>query len=72
MGGLGIRRTIPFNQALMGKWLWRFATENNAFWRQVIASKYGVEKGDWCTKEGRGGAWSLFMETYQIGVAALQ
>ena len=49
-----MRQTIPFNQALLGKWLWRFATENTAFWRQVIASKYGVGRGDWDTKEVRG------------------
>uniref|UniRef100_A0A2N9GD74 Reverse transcriptase domain-containing protein n=1 Tax=Fagus sylvatica TaxID=28930 RepID=A0A2N9GD74_FAGSY len=55
IGGLGIRQTILFNQALLGKWLWRFATENTAFWRQVIASKYGVGNGDWYTKEDRGG-----------------
>ena len=55
MGGLGIRQTIPFNQALLGKWLWRFATKNTEFWRQVIASKYGVGNGDWYTKEVRGG-----------------
>jgi hypothetical protein len=51
LGGLGVRQTIPFNQALLRKWLWRFATERNTFWHQVIASKYGVGRGDWYTKE---------------------
>ena len=54
IGGLGVRQTIPFKQALLGKWLWHFATKNTAFWRQVIASKYGVGRGDWDTKEVRG------------------
>uniref|UniRef100_A0A2N9GX79 Reverse transcriptase domain-containing protein n=1 Tax=Fagus sylvatica TaxID=28930 RepID=A0A2N9GX79_FAGSY len=67
MGGLGIRQTIPFNQALMGKWLWRFATENNAFWRQVIASKYGVEKGDWYTKEEREGHGVCLWKHIRLG-----
>jgi hypothetical protein len=54
-GGLGLRQIIPFNQALMGKWLWRFANERNAFWRQVIVSKYGCDRDGWHSKEGQGG-----------------
>ena len=40
-GGLGIRKLSLFNQALLGKWLWRFGIEKDALWRQVIESKYG-------------------------------
>jgi hypothetical protein len=54
-GGLGLRQIIPFNQALLGKWLWRFANERNAYWRHVIACKYGCDRDGWHSKEGRGG-----------------
>uniref|UniRef100_A0A2N9H476 Reverse transcriptase domain-containing protein n=1 Tax=Fagus sylvatica TaxID=28930 RepID=A0A2N9H476_FAGSY len=54
-GGLGLRRIISFNQALLGKWLWRFANERNAYWRQVIGCKYGCDRDGWHSKEGRGG-----------------
>jgi hypothetical protein len=54
-GGLGLRQIIPFNQALLGKWLWRFANERNALWRQVIGCKYGCDRDGWHSKEGRGG-----------------
>ena len=39
-----------FNQALLGKWLWRFGEEVNHLWRQVIATKYGEVSGGWCTR----------------------
>jgi hypothetical protein len=40
-GGLGIRNMRRFNQALLGKWLWRFAHEEGAWWRSVLVAKYG-------------------------------
>ena len=46
-GGLGIRKLSLFNQALLGKWLWRFGIEKDALWRQVIESKYGSLWGGW-------------------------
>ena len=43
IGGLGIRKIGLFNQALLGKWLWRFRKEAIHLWRQVIATKYGED-----------------------------
>jgi hypothetical protein len=40
-GGLGIRNVRKFNQALLGKWLWRYAHEGEAWWRSVLVAKYG-------------------------------
>jgi hypothetical protein len=38
-GGLGIRNLVLFNQALLGKWLWRFGIEKIALWQRVISLK---------------------------------
>lgn len=35
-GGLGLRRSSVMNKALLGKWLWTFATEKEALWRKVV------------------------------------
>ena len=45
LGGLGLRKARLFNDALLGKWLWRFGIEKDALWRRVIEVKYGCEWG---------------------------
>jgi len=31
------------NEALKTKWLWRFAKEENAMWKNLIEAKYGID-----------------------------
>ena len=40
------------NAALKIKWIWRFAKEDDAFWRKAIVAKYGVEDLGWWSKKG--------------------
>lgn len=47
--GLGVHKIITFNQALLGKWLWRFRVEQEHFWHTIIKKKYGEFQGDWST-----------------------
>ena len=42
-----------FNKALLGKWLWRYATEPMSLWRRVVDSKYGSQWGGWCSKHSK-------------------
>ena len=53
-GGLGIRSLSNFNKALLGKWNWRFAMEENSVWRNIISLKYGMEEGGWFSNTPRG------------------
>lgn len=41
-GGLGIKRLLEHNQALLAKWWWRFTKEKDALWNKVITNKYGL------------------------------
>jgi hypothetical protein len=59
--GLGIRNLKTFNQALLSKWLWRYGSERDAWWRVVVDSKYGSIRGGWCSRKPSGafgvGVW---------------
>uniref|UniRef100_A0A2N9H333 Reverse transcriptase domain-containing protein n=1 Tax=Fagus sylvatica TaxID=28930 RepID=A0A2N9H333_FAGSY len=59
-GGLNIRSLRRFNEALLGKWLWRFGVEREALWRQVVVGKYGALEGGWTSKMPTG--------TYGVGL----
>lgn len=41
LGGLGIGNLWHRNISLLFKWWWRFITEPNALWRNVVLDKYG-------------------------------
>jgi hypothetical protein len=69
-GGLGIRNVRRFNQALLGKWLWRFAQEEGAWWRLVLVVKYGLVWGVWRSGDIFGshgvGLWKFICMGWQI------
>ena len=39
------------NDALKTKWLWRFAKEEDAMWKNVIKVKYGIDDLGWWTRK---------------------
>ncbi|PWA99424.1 RNA-directed DNA polymerase, eukaryota, Reverse transcriptase zinc-binding domain protein [Artemisia annua] len=51
MGGLGIGSLSTSNLGLLGKWWWRFHTEPDALWRQVISSIHGSFGGFYSNRE---------------------
>ncbi|RVX07536.1 putative ribonuclease H protein [Vitis vinifera] len=53
-GGLGLRKLVPLNKALLGKWVWRFARAKDEMWKQVLMAKYGQEEFGWRTKKANG------------------
>ncbi|CAL5420590.1 unnamed protein product [Camellia sinensis] len=46
-GGLGIRRLRDVNECLLAKWWWRYGGEDQALWKDVVASKYSSFGGRW-------------------------
>ncbi|RVW30839.1 LINE-1 reverse transcriptase-like [Vitis vinifera] len=42
-GGLGIRKLTLLNKVLLDKWIWRFACDKEALWKQEILKEAG-----WC------------------------
>ena len=59
--GLGLRKLVFLNKALLGKWIWRFACDKDNLWKQVITAKYGQEGHGWRAKRVYGafgvGVW---------------
>ena len=43
-----------FNQSLLGKWLWCYVHEREAWWRVVVTCKFGTLWGEWCSNEPLG------------------
>ena len=49
-----VRDLFILNRALLCKWIWRFANEKNALWRNVIRWKFGEDQGGWVSCASRG------------------
>jgi len=54
IGGLGVKDLRLFNEALLGKWLWRFLNEKGNLWREVVAIKYGTTNFGWYPSRSNG------------------
>ncbi|KAG5608831.1 hypothetical protein H5410_020112 [Solanum commersonii] len=50
--GLNIRKLDRHNKSLMMKWLWKFASPEEALGKEVIRSKYGMQDR-WMTEEAQ-------------------
>ena len=65
-GGLGIRKFTIMNKALLSKWTWRFASDKEALWKQVLVAKFGQEDYGWNTKKVVGacgvGVWKEILK----------
>jgi len=71
--GAGFRNLLQFNRALLGKWLWRFGIERDAWWRVAVESKFGSLWGGWCSHEpvgalGKGERFSLVLLDLRWGM----
>jgi hypothetical protein len=47
--GLAVRNLKLFNEAYLGKWLWKYGLEQEALWRKVVDRKYNSLEGGWST-----------------------
>ncbi|KAL6339446.1 hypothetical protein AAG906_032981 [Vitis piasezkii] len=65
-GGLGLRKLVCLNKALLGKWIWRFARAKEELWKKVLEAKYGQEEFGWRTRKANGvfgvGVWKEILK----------
>lgn len=55
--GLGIKQLIPLKQALLAKWNWRLANEEDKNWKAVVSLKYGTLDEGWTTNDTKKSHW---------------
>ncbi|CAL5376573.1 unnamed protein product [Camellia sinensis] len=58
IGGLGVKRIRTMNVCLLLKWWWRFGTEENSLWKNVICGKYRELDGAWFPSSERARTFS--------------
>uniref|UniRef100_A0A2N9HIV0 Photolyase/cryptochrome alpha/beta domain-containing protein n=1 Tax=Fagus sylvatica TaxID=28930 RepID=A0A2N9HIV0_FAGSY len=61
---LAVRSFVMFNNALLGKWLWKFELERDALWHRVIVKKYGSEGGGGLLSGLVGGPYGVSLWKY--------
>jgi hypothetical protein len=66
-GGLDIRKLVDFNRVLLGKWLWRYWHEREAWWRVVVEAKYRSMWGGWCTYPHSGALGVSLWKNIRLG-----
>ncbi|GFY92242.1 hypothetical protein Acr_08g0006380 [Actinidia rufa] len=72
MGGLGIRRLLTLNSALLVRWWWRFGTDKQSLWLKVIKAKYGYSENAWLPSAPSSNASSkVWGNISSIGLAAI-
>uniref|UniRef100_A0A2N9I8D0 non-specific serine/threonine protein kinase n=1 Tax=Fagus sylvatica TaxID=28930 RepID=A0A2N9I8D0_FAGSY len=64
--GLAVRNLKLFNEAYLGKWLWRCGLEQEALWRKVVDRKYNSLEGGWSTTVIKGPRGIIFPDLFCI------
>ncbi|CAN1812553.1 LINE-1 reverse transcriptase homolog [Linum perenne] len=60
-GGLGVSDLRSMNTALLGKWVWRFGVERQAWWRELMVIKCGRGSSEWNVRwDGMSAVWSVW------------
>lgn len=44
-GGMGVKNLKMHNKSLIFKWLWKYNSEDQAFWKKIIEAVYGKRDG---------------------------
>lgn len=67
-GGLGVKRLLEHNSALLAKWWWRFNKEKEALWVKVVLRKYALEDNTWLPKiPNRGKPSKIWKDMCSVG-----
>lgn len=72
-GGLGIKKLLEHNEALLAKWWWRFSREKDALWVKVVSRKYDLGEEVWLPQvPNRGKGFKCLARTYAMWETLVQ